>query len=180
MFCMCIHAFFFMLAHTRAQNIAYGHIFLDPRTLTERELHAELRARGFAELSTEHAQNCKALKTDMCTDPFSQCPDAWEEVRQLRYALANPCARGGECKRRFLRFAATCKQHARAEHGTHAMFLDSVAHTDAWAAALEFLHTDAGVAGQQSESVGCKRDRSETDTDTHATPVYIPPCPGIA
>ena len=165
-----------MLAHTRAQNIAYGHIFLDPRTVTERELHAELRARGFAELSTEHAQNCKALKTDMCTDPFSQCTDAWEEIRQLRYALANPCAGSNECKREFQRFAATCKQHARAQRGTHAMFLDPFMHAEAWATALEFVHTLGFLQVSPHVSAGGKRSRCESHADVHVTPVYHPPC----
>jgi len=162
-------------AHTPFET-APGSIFLDPRTLGERELHAELRARGFADLSAQHAQNCEALKGDMCADPFSQCTAAWEELRQLRYALSNPCAGTSECKRVFLRFAASCKQHARAGHGTHAMFVDSAAHADAWAAALEFLRTDAPPPGQPRASVGCKRRQSESDSDAHATPVYVPPC----
>lgn len=141
-------------------------------------MHAELRARGFAELSAENAQNCEALKADMCADPFSQCVDAWEEIRLLRYALGNPCAGRNECKREFLRFAATCKQHARSCYGTHAAFTDTAVHAEAWASALEFLHADAAVPGQQRVSVGGKRPRRETDTDAHATPVYLPPCPG--
>lgn len=155
---------------------AYGSIFLDPRTVVRRELHAELRARGFAELATECTRNCEVLKADMCADPFSQCADAWEEIRQLRYALGNPCAGSNECKVCFLRFAATCKQHARAEHGTHVAFMHTEQCTEAWAAALEFLHTDVAAQDPQRASVGGKRGRNETDTDPHATPVYIPPC----
>ena len=112
----------------------------------------------------------------MCADPFSHCTAAWEEVRQLRYALTNPCAGSSECKRGFQRFAAACKEHARAELGPYAMFVDSAAHADAWTAALEILHVDAAAGGQQPASVGCKRRQSESDSDAHATPVYAPPC----
>ena len=169
------------LKHTQAEahtpfKTAHGNIFLDPRTLSERELHAELRARGFAELSAEHARNFETLKGDMCADPFSQCSAAWEELRQLRYALTNPCAASSECKRVFLLFAATCKQHARAGYGSHAMLVDWVPHADIWGAALEFLHSDAPPPGQLRETVGCKRDRIDSSTDAQPTPVYIPPC----
>ena len=112
----------------------------------------------------------------MCADPFSQCSAAWEELRQLRYALTNPCAASSECKRVFLLFAATCKQHARAGYGSHAMFVDWVPHADIWGAALEFLHSDAPPPGQLRETVGCERDRSDSSTDAQPTPVYIPPC----
>lgn len=176
LFVVC--AFAFVRLHIPTQKTtAYGHIFLDPCSLGERELHAELRARGFTELSADNAQNCETLKADMCADPFSQCVDAWEEIRLLRYALGNPCAGSNECKREFLRFAATCKQHARTSCGTQAAFTDTVVHAEAWAAVSEFLHADAAVPGQQCVSGRGKRPRSETDTDTHATPVYLPPCP---
>jgi hypothetical protein len=168
------------LKQTRNCEIAlktvHGGIFIDPQVLGERELLVELRARGFADLSAEHAQNYQALKTDICADPFSQCASAWEELRLLRYALTNPSAGNSECKRVFSRFAATCKQHVRADHASHAMFMHSVAHADAWAAALEFLHADAPPPGQLRETVGCKRERSDTSTDAHPTPLYIPPC----
>ena len=172
-----MHLHSFVCTYRLQKTTAYGHIFLDPRTLADRELHAELRARGFAELSADHVHNCEALKADMCADPFSQCGDAWEEIRLLRYALGNPCAGSNDYKREFLRFAATCKQHARTSYGTHAAFLDTVVHAEAWGGALEFLHTGAAVHLSPRVSVGGKRSRSETDTDTHATPVYLPPCP---